>query len=106
MDVVYLEFKPGYEHRGPCNIVVFRHGDGELKSWTNCALWSVETTNIVLIVPKNEDFCFSFDGVELILVRGGPAKGALEDGFALANSRLKASVGRLTDEMLTTMRVH
>ena len=106
LDVVYLEFQPGQELKGPRNVVVFQHRDGGLRTWANCALWSADSLNAFLIVPKKQNFCFCFDGAALIPLRGSPPRGVLEDGVLLANSQLRAAVGRLTDAMMQEMRIN
>jgi hypothetical protein len=91
--IVHLEFKPGKERDGPCNVVVVTQLDGKWRSWPKCDLWSDSDMSgtgrnvATIIMPKGENFCFTYDGADLWIVPGRPT-----DSFAIGVARARKNL--------------
>lgn len=97
--IIHLEFEVGKESDGPCNVVVVTQHEGKWRGWAKCDLWSdtdVEDTpneSVTIIMPKGEDFCFTYDGADLWRVPGRPTD-SFEDGVARARKNLRFLVAQ------------
>lgn len=68
LDLIHLEFEPGREFEGPVNIALCENRNGTILTWPQCNLCTELDGRIVLLVPKDQDFGFAFDGVALVRV--------------------------------------
>jgi hypothetical protein len=100
---IHLEFVVGRESDGPSNVVVVTAPNGKWNSWPACDIWSDfhDTATgmypATIIMPKGEDFCFSYDGVDLFLVPGRPTADFL---LGVERARANLKMLRLTMSLL------
>ncbi len=98
-DIIYLEFSKTRPQDGPQNVVLISERGGVIFRWTDCALWAPEDGGPFLIMPKNLNVCFGYDGIELFSIPQRPTR-HLADGMARARIRLRHAERAVTAEML------
>jgi hypothetical protein len=99
IDLIHLEFEPDREFEGPVNIALCEDRNGTILTWPECHLWADRDQRLVLLVPKDQDFGFSFDGVALIRVTDLETGPDRDRGIADARKLLMSAAWRVPNDI-------